>query len=152
MHGFSRWELLKGLTHLNRRARRALLKAPEWVVHLYAGGPGRKPFVDLSSGDMAVLELDIRRDSDQDVMKSPAWRVLVWGAMYGKDSHMLGGSPYRILNVLRHRPGVLLLFGDRWIYMDYPICLLRTVHWLIMTLPSSSGKSGFTPSPPQVGR
>ena len=39
-HGLSGWELLKGLTHLNRRARRALLKAPEWVVHLYARGYG----------------------------------------------------------------------------------------------------------------
>ena len=123
-------------------------KAPEWVVHLYAGGPGRKPFADLSSGDMAVLELDIRRGSDQDVMKSPAWRVLVWGAMYGKVSHVLGGP----LGGPPCRTVFLLLFAVRWIYMDYPTCLLRTVRWLIMTLPSSSGKSGFTPSPPQVGR
>ena len=117
-HGLSGWELLKGLTHLNRRARRALLKAPEWVVHLYAGGPGRKPFADLSSGDMAVLELDIRRGSGQDVMKSPAWRVLVWGAMYGKVSHVLGGPPCRTLSVLRPPPlgpppvrGLMDLYG-----------------------------------------
>ena len=90
-HGLSGRELLKGLTHLNRRSRRALLKAPEWVVHLYAGARGRKPFSNLASGDIAVLELDIRRGSDQDVLKSPAWRVLVWGALNGKVSHVLGG-------------------------------------------------------------
>ncbi|CAE7864216.1 GIP, partial [Symbiodinium necroappetens] len=28
----SGWELLKGLTHLNRRRRRALLNAPEWIA------------------------------------------------------------------------------------------------------------------------
>ena len=105
VRGLSGWELLKGLTHLNRRSRRALLKAPEWAVHLYAGARGRKPFSNLASGDVAVLELDIRRGSDQDVLKSPAWRVLVWGALNGKVSHVLGGPPCRTMSVLRHRPG-----------------------------------------------
>ena len=44
----SGWELRKGLTHLNRHNRRALLQAPEWVVHLYAGTPGPNPLPVLS--------------------------------------------------------------------------------------------------------
>ena len=35
----SGWELLKGLTHLNRHKRRALLQAPEWVVQPLAPNP-----------------------------------------------------------------------------------------------------------------
>ena len=101
----SGWELLKGLTHLNRHKRRALLQAPEWVVHLYAGAPGPKPFASLESRNVALLEFDIIRSADQDVLKSPAWRVLFWGAVNGKVSHVMGGPSCKTFSVLRHREG-----------------------------------------------
>ena len=92
----SGWELLKGLTHLNRHKRRSLLQAPEWVVHLY-----------LESRNVALLELASTKSADQDVLKSPAWRVLLdlWGAILDKVSHVMGGPSYKTLSVLRHREG-----------------------------------------------
>ena len=101
----SGWELLKGLAHLNRHKRRALLQAPEWVVHLYAGTPGPKPFASLESRNVALLEFGITRSADQDVLKSPAWRVLLWGAVNGKVSHVMGGPSCKTFSVLRHREG-----------------------------------------------
>ena len=95
----SGWELL------NRHKRRALLQAPEWVVHLYAGAPGPKPFASLESRNVALLEFDITRSADQDVLKSPAWRVLLWGAVNGKVSHVMGGPSCKTFSVLRHREG-----------------------------------------------
>ena len=103
----SGWELLKGLTHLNRRRRRALLNAPEWIVHLYAGAPGPKPFSHLESKNVAVLELDITRGSDQDVLRTPSWRVLVWGAVQGKVSHLLGAPPRGTFDTHAHENGAV---------------------------------------------
>ena len=104
LKGVSGWELLKGFTHLNRRSRRTLLNAPEWIVHLYAGPRRPTQFSTLASGDVALLELDITRSADQDVLKDPAWRILVWGALNGKLSHLLGGPSCRTFSMLRHKP------------------------------------------------
>ena len=131
----SGWELLKGLMHVNRRRRRALLNAPEWIVHLYAGAPGPKPFSHLESKNVAVLELDINitRGSDQDVLRTPSWRVLVW---------VLSKAKCRIFLVLRcavHLTRMLMvmalshLYEGHWTYMAFQICQLHKGRRLIVS-------------------
>eukprot|EP00439_Symbiodinium_sp_Y106_P049372 s2146_g6.t1 len=85
------WSIMRRVNFLTRAQRRYLWGAKKWLVHLYAGGEGHQ----LDSGDTAVIELDLQRCKGHDVMSTPVWRMLMWGAVNGKIDGVIGGPPGR---------------------------------------------------------
>ena len=72
------WKALEeGMPNLNRRRRKALHRASNWVVHLFAGPGTHKSFKRLESQDTVVVELDICRSRSQDLYHDPLWTLLV---------------------------------------------------------------------------
>ena len=62
------WQALRGLHHLNRRARKRLHESNKWVVHLFAGKKAKEEFKYLEKHGYVVLELDIERGATHDVL------------------------------------------------------------------------------------
>ncbi|CAE7195550.1 unnamed protein product, partial [Symbiodinium sp. CCMP2456] len=95
------WKALKGVDFLSRPQRRRLWTAKRWMVHLFAGNPGHYQMFQVDEGDTVLIELDVDRCRGQDIMRSPTWRFLLWGAMMGKLDGVVGGPPGRG-GVLQH--------------------------------------------------
>ena len=87
----------------NRRRRKALHRASNWVVHLFAGPGSHKAFKRLESQDTVVVELDICRSRSQDLYHDPLWRLLVKVAKLGRVAAVIGGPPSRTWSVKGHR-------------------------------------------------
>ncbi|CAE7762214.1 unnamed protein product [Symbiodinium sp. CCMP2592] len=96
------WDILRGLEHLNRRARKKLWASNKWLVHLYSGERDRQEFRHLENHGCAVLELDIARGRTQDVLRPSVWRVLEFAARKGKIAGIVGGSPQGSFMISRH--------------------------------------------------
>ncbi|OLQ05931.1 Transposon Ty4-H Gag-Pol polyprotein [Symbiodinium microadriaticum] len=59
------WKALEeSMPYLNRRRRKALHRASNWIVHLFAGPGSHKAFKRLESQDTVVVELDICAPSE----------------------------------------------------------------------------------------
>ena len=102
----SLWKALEeGMPGPNRRKRKALHRASNWVIHLFAGSGSHGAIKRLESQDTVVVELDICRSKSQDLFHGPLWRLLVKVARLGRVSAVIGGPPCRTMSVLRHRPG-----------------------------------------------
>ena len=99
----SGWEILKGLTFLNRRQRRRLWLSKGWVVHLFAGKKKKEVFEWMNGGDKTLLELDIERSQGHNLLDPQLWKALSWGASQGKIVALLGGPPCRTFSRLRFR-------------------------------------------------
>ena len=100
------WDALRGLTHLNRRARKRLHESDRWIVHLFAGKQAREEYKYLEKNGYVLLELDIERGSSHDLMNPAVWRALEWAARRGKISGVIGGPPCRTYSLLRYKsPG-----------------------------------------------
>ena len=98
------WKALEeGMPYLNRRRRKALHRASNWVVHLFAGPGSHKAFKRLESQDTVVVELDICRSRSQDLYHDPLWRLLVKVAKLGRVAAVIGGPPSRTWSVKAHR-------------------------------------------------
>ena len=98
------WKALEeGMPYLNRRRRKALHRASNWVVHLFAGPGSHKAFKQLESQDTVVVELDICRSRSQDLYHDPLWRLLVKVAKLGRVAAVIGGPPSRTWSVKAHR-------------------------------------------------
>ena len=98
------WKALEeGMPYLNRRRRKALHRASNWVVHLFAGPGSHKAFKRLESQDTVVVELDICRSRSQDLYYDPLWRLLVKVAKLGRVAAVIGGPPSRTWSVKGHR-------------------------------------------------
>ena len=98
------WKALEeGMPDLNRRRRKALHRASNWVVHLFAGPGSHKAFKQLESQDTVVVELDICRSRSQDLYHDPLWRLLVKVAKLGRVAAVIGGPPSRTWSVKAHR-------------------------------------------------
>ena len=91
------------MPYLNRRRRKALHRASNWVVHLFAGPGSHKAFKRLGSQDTVVVELDICRSRSQDLYYDPLWRLLVKVAKLGRVAAVIGGPPSRTWSVKGHR-------------------------------------------------
>ena len=99
------WKALEeGMPYLNRRRRKALHRASNWVVHLFAGPGSHKAFKRLESQDTVVVELDICRSRSQDLYYDPLWRLLVTVAKLGRVAAVIGGPPSRTWSAKGHRP------------------------------------------------
>ncbi|CAE7238296.1 unnamed protein product [Symbiodinium sp. CCMP2592] len=96
------WEALRGLQHLNRRARKKLWSSKKWLVHLFAGERERQDLRHLEGHGYAVLELDITRGRTQDVLRPSVWRVLEYAARKGKIAGIIGGPPQGTFMISRH--------------------------------------------------
>ncbi|CAE7198011.1 GIP, partial [Symbiodinium natans] len=89
------WEVFKGVDFLTRPQKRYLWGSKKWVIHLFAGDPGHYKMFQLDQGNTAVLELDIARCQGHSILRSPTWRLLMWGALNGRIGAVLGGPPGR---------------------------------------------------------
>ena len=74
---------------------KALHRASNWVVHLFAGPGTHKAFKRLESQDTTVVELDICRSRSQDLYHDPLWTLLVKVAKLGRVAAVIGGPPTR---------------------------------------------------------
>ncbi|CAE7339671.1 GIP [Symbiodinium microadriaticum] len=99
------WDILRGLKHLNRKARKRLWSSKSWVVHLFAGDRKKPELYHLEGHGHVVLELDIERGKTQNVLSPGVWRVLEWGARQGKISGVIGGPPQGSFMISRHVVG-----------------------------------------------
>ena len=99
------WDILRGLKHLNRKARKRLWSSKSWVVHLFAGDRKKPELYHLEAHGHVVLELDIERGKTQNVLSPGVWRVLEWGARQGKISGIIGGPPQGSFMISRHVVG-----------------------------------------------
>ena len=99
------WNVLRGLEHLNRRARKTLWSSRKWLVHLYAGERERAELRHLEGHGYAILELDIARGRSQDVLRPSVWRVLEHAARRGKIAGIIGGPPQGSFMISRHVVG-----------------------------------------------
>ena len=98
------WKSLEeGMPYLNRRRRKALHRASNWIVNLFAGPGSHKAFKRLESQDTVVVELDICRSRSQDLYHDPLWRLLVKVAKLGRVAAVIGGPPSRTWSVKGHR-------------------------------------------------
>ena len=57
----SGWSVFKDIEFLSKAQRRRLCGARRWIVHLYAGHPGRYELFQLDQSGTVVLELDLQR-------------------------------------------------------------------------------------------
>ena len=90
------WKALEeSMPYLNRRRRKALHRASNWIVHLFAGPGSHKAFKRLESQESVVVELDICRSRSQDLYHDPLWRLLVKVAKLGRVATVIGGPPSR---------------------------------------------------------
>ena len=96
------WDILRGLKHLNRKARKRLWSSKSWVVHLFAGDRKKQELYHLEAHGHVVLELDIERGRTQDVLSHGVWKALEWGARQGKISAVIGGPPQGSFMISRH--------------------------------------------------
>ncbi|CAE6959076.1 GIP [Symbiodinium sp. CCMP2592] len=98
------WKALEeGMPNLNRRRRKALHRASNWVVHLFAGPGSHKAFKRLESQDTVVVELDICRSRSQDLYHDPLWTLLAKVAKLGRVAAVIGGPPTRTWSMSGHR-------------------------------------------------
>ncbi|CAE7412998.1 GIP [Symbiodinium sp. CCMP2592] len=98
------WKALEeGMPNLNRRRRKALHRASNWVVHLFAGPGSHKAFKRLESQDTVVVELDICRSRSQDLYHDPLWTLLAKVAKLGRVAAVIGGPPTRTWSMTGHR-------------------------------------------------
>ena len=110
------WDALKGLVHLNRKARKRLWESSQWVVHLYAGKRPNEEILFLERQGFVVLELDIERGKSHDVNNPLVWRALEWGARHGRIASVIGGPPQNSFMLRRSMtPGPEALRSE-----DYP--------------------------------
>ena len=99
------WDVLRGLKHLNRKARKRLWSSNSWIVHLFAGDRPRKDLYHIENHGHVVLELDIERGRSQNILDPSVWRVLEWAARRGKISAIIGGPPQGSFMISRHIVG-----------------------------------------------
>ncbi|CAE7732746.1 RE2, partial [Symbiodinium sp. CCMP2456] len=99
------WEALKGLEHLNRKARKKLWTSTKWAVHKFAGVKEKKEFKYLEAHGYTILELDIERGKTQDVVAPKVWKALERGARTGRIGAIFGGPPQNSFMISRHVPG-----------------------------------------------
>ena len=99
------WEALKGLEHLNRRARKRLWSSDKWLVHLFAGERKRDEIYHLEGHGYTVLELDISRGRSQDILRPSVWKVLEFAARRGKIAAIIGGPPQGSFMISRYNIG-----------------------------------------------
>ena len=92
------WKLLKKMP-LNRARRRQLWRAPEWVVHLFAG-PGVKGD-PIKQAACETLEIDVA--AGWDLLDNELYAFLLWAAAQGRIKAVVGGPPCRTFSLLRHR-------------------------------------------------
>ena len=89
------WELMKSLG-LNRRVRKRLMHR-DWVVKFYSGkrGPSDKIFRPLESNNTIVLDVDLLRDAQWDVLREGdgIYKLLLWGASTGRLAGALASLP-----------------------------------------------------------
>ena len=89
------WKIMKAVDFLTRPQKRRLWTARRWVIHLFAGSPGHWQVFQLDQGSTVVLELDVHRCGGHDILSSPTWRLLLWGAITGRIDAVVGGPPGR---------------------------------------------------------
>ena len=89
------WKIMKAVDFLTRPQKRRLWTARRWVIHLFAGSPGHWQVFQLDQGSTVVLELDVHRCGGHDILSSPTWRLLLWGAITGRIDAVIGGPPGR---------------------------------------------------------
>ncbi|CAE7750140.1 GIP [Symbiodinium sp. CCMP2592] len=99
------WDVLRGLEHLNRRARKRLWASKKWLVHLFAGERERADLRHLEGHGYVVLELDITRGRTQNILRPSVWRVLEYAARKGKIAGIIGGPPQGTFMISRHVTG-----------------------------------------------
>ena len=138
------WKALEeGMPNLNRRRRKALHRASNWVVHLFAGPGTHKSFKRLESQDTVVVELDICRSRSQDLYHDPLWTLLVKVAKLGRVAAVIGGPPTRTWSMTGHRTdgphplrsptepfGLSTLTSDERDLVDRDTGLLARMLWL----------------------
>ena len=95
----SGWDYLKAFP-LPRRTRKRLYTSSGWCVNLFSGA-----FAVLEQEGAVVLNVDVLLSASWDLMaKKGAYRALLWGAMTGRISRLLGGPPCRTFSRLRTIP------------------------------------------------
>ena len=99
------WTVLRGLEHLNRRARKKLWVSNKWLVHLFSGERDKEELRHLEGHGYAVLELDISKGRTQDILRPSVWRVLEYAARKGKIAGIIGGPPQSSFMISRHIVG-----------------------------------------------
>ena len=138
------WKALEeGMPNLNRRRRKALHRASNWVVHLFAGPGTHKSFKRLESQETVVVELDICRSRSQDLYHDPLWTLLVKVAKLGRVAAVIGGPPTRTWSMTGPRTdgphplrsptepfGLSTLTSDERDLVDRDTGLLARMLWL----------------------
>ena len=89
------WELMKGLG-FNRRMRKRLMHK-DWMVKFYSGKRSQSDKIlrPMESGDMVILDVDLMRDAQWDVLKEGEgiYKLLLWGASTGRLAGTMASLP-----------------------------------------------------------
>ena len=98
---------LKTLPGLNRRGRKRAMK-DGLMVHLYAGPKEgytlARALKEVGSQENKILEVDVLRGSEHDLLQETPFNSLLRLALDGKLVGMVGGPNCRTRSVLRHYP------------------------------------------------
>ena len=89
------WELMKLLGY-NRRLRKRMLQK-DWIVKFYSGRKTQadKIFKPMDSNDSIVLDVDVFRNAQLDVLKDGkgVFLMMLWGAATGRIAGIMAGLP-----------------------------------------------------------
>ena len=101
----SGWDYLKTFP-LPRRMRKRLYASSSWCVNLFSGpSSSTGAFAVLEQEGAVVLNVDVLLSASWDLMaRKGTYRALLWGAMTGRISRLLGGPPCRTFSRLRTIP------------------------------------------------